>query len=232
MKKIILVVLMVIMVATPCLAHELETDGIFSIEGTVWRATYIFPLIDWMHIDDIGFYGGSVYWGDPKVWQQLPNSFYVNALVVSFSTAIMGDSANFIISTCVMQPLGIGVITNIGYDSLQGFMLFQIGILHKINDDWALPAQIIDISPYQGKPGTTLTNVTIKAIRTTFQDNPPVEIRFDPPNGLTVSNINVINDTEIVFDLKIAVDAPAGYRNVIVTYDNGNKGANIDFLVL
>lgn len=142
MKRIILVVLMVIMVATPCFAQELEPEGIFSIEGTVWRATYIFPLIDWMHFDDIGFYGGSVYWRDPKVWVQWPNSFYVNALVASFSTA--RDPYGFIISTCVMQPLGIGVITNIGYDSLQPF-LFQIGILHKINDDWAPLANIIDI---------------------------------------------------------------------------------------
>ncbi len=146
MKKSILVVIMVVMVYAPCLAQGVEPEGIFSIEGTVWRATYIFPLIDWMHIDDIGFYGGSVYWNDPKVWEQWPNSFYVNALVASFSTAIMGDSDGFIISTCVMQPLGISVITNIGYGSLPPFLFFQIGILHKINDDWAPPANIIDIS--------------------------------------------------------------------------------------
>jgi len=36
MKKTILVVLMVILVATPCFAQEVETDGFFSIEGTTW----------------------------------------------------------------------------------------------------------------------------------------------------------------------------------------------------
>ena len=148
MKKSILVVLMVVMVYAPCLAQEVETDGIFSIEGTQWEAIYIFPLIYWMNTDHIGFYGGRVYWEDPKFWEQLPNSFYVNALVASFSTAIMGDSEYFIVSTCVMQPLGIGVITNIGYSSLRGFLFFQIGILHKINDDWSQPGLTPEVLLY------------------------------------------------------------------------------------
>ena len=36
MKKTILVVLMAVMLTTPCLAQEIETDGIFSLEGTRW----------------------------------------------------------------------------------------------------------------------------------------------------------------------------------------------------
>ena len=37
MKKTILAVLMVLVIATPCFAEEVEPDGLFSIEGTRWR---------------------------------------------------------------------------------------------------------------------------------------------------------------------------------------------------
>ena len=37
MKKITLVVLLLVMIATPCLAQGVETDGLFSIEGTKWE---------------------------------------------------------------------------------------------------------------------------------------------------------------------------------------------------
>ena len=41
MKRKILVVLMAVMVATPCLAQEVEPDGLFSIEGTAWQVCRI-----------------------------------------------------------------------------------------------------------------------------------------------------------------------------------------------
>jgi hypothetical protein len=37
MKKTILAVLMAVLIATPCFAQEIETDGLFSIMGTEWR---------------------------------------------------------------------------------------------------------------------------------------------------------------------------------------------------
>ena len=37
MKKTILGILMVVMVATPCFAQEVEPDGLFSLDGTLWR---------------------------------------------------------------------------------------------------------------------------------------------------------------------------------------------------
>ena len=53
MKKIILVVLMIVMITTPCLAQEIEPNGIFSIEGTEWR----------IRSGDIrlGFHQGEIY---------------------------------------------------------------------------------------------------------------------------------------------------------------------------
>jgi hypothetical protein len=36
MKKIILAVLMVLIIITPCLAENVKPDGMYSIEGTLW----------------------------------------------------------------------------------------------------------------------------------------------------------------------------------------------------
>ena len=138
MKKPILVVLISAMIATPCFAQEVETDGIFSIEGTQWRALYIFPPYPLLTTNDIGFYGGRVYWNSPRGWNQIPDSFYVNALVASFSIAISSGNG-FFISTCVMQPAGIGLITNIGVGDLFPFLLVQVGILTKVDDPWTPP---------------------------------------------------------------------------------------------
>jgi len=79
------------------------------------------------------------------------------------------------------------------------------------------------ISPSEGTQETTLTDVTITGINTTFQDDPPVDIVFLPDDGLTISNISTISNTKVEFDLQIAVDAPTTSRTVTVTYDNNTK---------
>ena len=78
------------------------------------------------------------------------------------------------------------------------------------------------ISPNEGKQESTLTGVTITGKNTKFQDKPPVEVSFTPDDGLTVSSISTISNTEIEFDLTIAVDAPTTFRGVTVTYDGGS----------
>ena len=68
MKRTILAVLMVVMVSTPCLAQEIETDGLFSIEGTLWDVCDITIQLS-LSIDQpfnvecyrMGFYQGTVY---------------------------------------------------------------------------------------------------------------------------------------------------------------------------
>ncbi|MBW1839218.1 MAG: hypothetical protein JRI49_04715, partial [Deltaproteobacteria bacterium] len=45
------------------------------------------------------------------------------------------------------------------------------------------------INPDEGQQESTLTDVTITGRNTTFQDDPPVSIQFNPSDGLTVSNI-------------------------------------------
>ena len=73
----------------------------------------------------------------------------------------------------------------------------------------------MSISPNQGEQGTTLTDVTIMTEDTYFEDYGSKIIIF-PTAGLAISNVNVISNTELEFDLEIAVDAPVGRRDVYV----------------
>jgi len=79
------------------------------------------------------------------------------------------------------------------------------------------------ITPNEGQQETTLTDVEITGVNTTFQDDPPVTIAFIPDDGLTISNISTTSNTKIEFDLTIDVDAPTESRSITVTYDNGNQ---------
>ena len=71
MKRTILVVLMSVVIVTPCFAQEIEPDGLFSIEGTRWgycwlelgmncRRVLCLPYVGgWC--DDMAFYQGTGY---------------------------------------------------------------------------------------------------------------------------------------------------------------------------
>ena len=86
------------------------------------------------------------------------------------------------------------------------------------------------ISPGEGKQESTLTDVTITGVNTTFQDDGVDNIGFSPPEGVTVSNISTISNTKIEFDLTIADNAPIEVKSVIVTYDNSSiiiSGINV-----
>ena len=102
------------------------------------------------------------------------------------------------------------------------FLMFKIGFMFRVEDNWIPEETILGISPEYGLQGATLT-CFLSSSFTTFEQNPPVEIRFDPPDGLTVSNVDVVSDDGIYFDLAISVDAPVGTKRVIVIYDDGNK---------
>ena len=72
MKRTILVVLIAVMIATPCFAQEIEPDGLFSLDGTLWKffrpeiqfgTTYGQPYFYiGVNSGEVGFYQGSVYW--------------------------------------------------------------------------------------------------------------------------------------------------------------------------
>jgi len=76
MKKTILVVLMVVMIATPCFAQGVETDGLFSIVGTEWRCI-----------------GVAVYFGFP-FWDVLDYTVYFTERSVESSSRTIGILQN------------------------------------------------------------------------------------------------------------------------------------------
>jgi hypothetical protein len=233
MKKTILIVFMVVTIATPCFAQEVEPEGIFTIGGTQWKilpGLRILPLPwIWTRGTDIGFWDGKVY-------EQSTNpkeSFYVDMLAASIFMYVGGGGPFKVIAFGIMQPAGIGMMMECWivyppYSFTGIFPSYSLGImpLIKTDDNWLPPDFFHSISPNRGYQGATLKDaydVHLYASNTFFQDNPFVEISFDPPDGLTVSNIDVITNTEIEFDLEIAIDAPIGFRDVIVTYAYGNR---------
>jgi len=58
---------------------------------------------------------------------------------------------------------------------------------------------------------------TVTCLNTTFLDG-NVDVTFSPDDGLEIENISVQSDTEVQFNLVIAVDAPIGSKSVTVTY--------------
>lgn len=219
------------MILTPCLAQEVETDGILSIEGTRWQGCPMLMILPSPHIEcdesadsGIGFYQGRVYDSMVGGFNRAMRSFYVEMLGVStyFANTIAPPTVTIWETGFMFPAVGLGIGVTFGSTHLI-IPIFSISILNKAEDNWIPPEYIFMISPFQGEQGTTLTDVTIWSANTTFQDNSPVEVIFDPPDGLTVSNINVKNNTNIGFDLEIAVDAPVGTKRVIVIYDDGKK---------
>jgi hypothetical protein len=94
---------------------------------------------------------------------------------------------------------------------------------------YSIPPEFGAINPDQGEQESTLS-VEIACINTTFRDDGFSEILFSPNDGLTVSNVVVLSNTEIEFELEIAADAPVGIKTVTVIWDNGTQfvtGANV-----
>ena len=56
MKKTIVAVLMVVMLATTCFAQQVEPDGIFTLEGTLWLRLGREETNSYM-----GFHGEEIY---------------------------------------------------------------------------------------------------------------------------------------------------------------------------
>ena len=151
MKKAILIVLMVVMVATPCLA-EVEPEGIFSIEGTLWRVCGIVfatvpPFIGGSCDLIIGFYQGTVYSCDEYGGRchPYPDYAYIDLLLVSIVYNIFFGKSGVGYDLHILQPSGFGVFASFGcfsgsdYPYHPPFCAFATGIMFKINDNWTPP---------------------------------------------------------------------------------------------
>ena len=136
MKRTIIVLLVALMVATPCLAQEIEPDGLFSIDGTKWQALpiglQIFPLPGIWETDglEFGFYGGEGYI-DMLVFS-IFNTGY------SLSTCLTGGGSTSYFG--ILQPIGIGIVVELYVSSSPGVpAMLNIGFLIKISNDWEPP---------------------------------------------------------------------------------------------
>jgi hypothetical protein len=229
MKRLILAVCITVTLSVPCLAQEVETEGTFSLEGTLWRMHEISivtfpPFLDYS-IESIGFHQGVAYVCDEYYGCHPRNNFTViESPLGAIGMAVNPFLLSVLMETHIYLPNGSGFMSAFagGIRCVVPFLMFKIGYMFKVEDNWIPEETILDISPEYGLKGATVS-CYISSSCTTFEKNPPVEIRFEPPDGLTVSNIDVVSDDGIYFDVAISVDAPAGTRRVIVLYDDGNK---------
>jgi hypothetical protein len=214
MNKIILVVLMAVMIASPCFAQEVEPEGIFSIEGTKWQALPIglqmFPL-PWIWVTDnleFGFYRGEIFTGQHD--SAMYYSFYIDMLACSIFKGVyrLPLAGGDIWYYGIVQPIGIGMVavSETCYYCPIPAILIRVGILIKTEDDWAPPV-LISISPNRGEQGTKLTDVTIMSAYTNFESGVDDIIFVPDLESIDISNIRTISNTEIKFDLNIQSDA-------------------------
>ena len=146
MKRTILVALIAVMVATPCLAQEIEPDGMFSIEGTLWRFGPIINctispllLLPFFAIEEhtytMVFHQGKVYWCNETECRNDNNYTYINTPVLS--VAYYNSQRLQQLDLMVMQPTGFGLVT--GYRRTKGGYALElyIGIMFKVDNDWS-----------------------------------------------------------------------------------------------
>ena len=145
MKRTVLVVLMVLLVATPCLAQEVD-----SIEGTIWEVLpiglRIFPTPGiWIPGDlEFGFYDGKVY----QNLSPIENSSYEDRLgFIVFSTANSPVSTQAIGDVIeplyfgILQPTGMGIVFMGDISLFPPGLFIKMGLLVKNPDKFFIPGQ-------------------------------------------------------------------------------------------
>ena len=149
MNKTVLIVLMALMIATPCLAQELEPDGIFSLHGTLWKPCVIgltttppFVLIGCL--ETIGFYQDTVYPCTEREGCNPDSDYtYIDSFLVSIVYKSKFEVGNVALELYILHPSGFGVYMLSGFNSGDAFglptCLSAIGIAFKVDDDWKPP---------------------------------------------------------------------------------------------
>jgi len=155
MKKAFLLVLMAVMISTPCLA-EVETAGLFSLDGTLWgvraiechKDTREFPSYYVDNESTVGFYQGNIYgyfFTKRGFFQTQERSYYdlFFTSIAIYSYEYYLDWASFL---AIIQPtIGFGVFKwidgtcAVGWGGTACSKDSEIGIMYKINDNWTPP---------------------------------------------------------------------------------------------
>jgi hypothetical protein len=143
MKKTILIVLMVPLIITPCFAQEVETDGLFSLNRTLW----LLVAFGGGNQINYGFYEGDVYireLGYPAVniCSLLENSSYLDLLAVSFFKIDYSSSGA---QYGIMYPLGIGMMLSI-YKPEDAPPRVNTYMLIKGDNNWTPPPECENIN--------------------------------------------------------------------------------------
>jgi hypothetical protein len=148
-KKTILVILIAVLTATPCLAQEIEPEGMFSLHGTVWEfqadeiwdypPTGAAPMCPLYPL--YAFYKGKVYMKDCRdIWFEVESLFYLDLIGVSVMIPRFSFSPfTFCSSIRMFFPNGNGM----GYY----YEVFLLGVssalyiytLEKVEDNWTPP---------------------------------------------------------------------------------------------
>jgi hypothetical protein len=147
MKKIILVVLMVLLVSTPCFAQEVEPEGIISVEGTNWQTILVWTILPIPHFvpagTSIGFSGGVVY--PCHCIGNVTNSVYYDMMVASFFmynaiSTTPGSLSDSEVGFGILQPaLGLGFMTAV--QPLIPIPIVIMALLIKTDDNWTPPSE-------------------------------------------------------------------------------------------
>ena len=135
MKRTLLVVLMVVMITTPCFALEVETDGIFSLDGTLWRITGQIGRQGYYY----GFNQGNVYYLEGSECWKEEVGFYVDSLLTSifmtYSSRELDGKTYVDVKYGNMLPIGIGFTTGIS-KSEDGDPRINRNVLIKWDYNW------------------------------------------------------------------------------------------------
>ena len=145
MKKTFLVVLMVVIIATPCFAQEIEPDGLFTIGDTKWLAINPFYPIN---LSYFGFHNGQVYLTDENddgcAGMCCGSCFYTDLMfAIFFNTNPCGAIISGIIS-----PLGFGIVSGLagGSGHGTGYFRFFFPPIVKVDNNWTPPPECININ--------------------------------------------------------------------------------------
>ena len=147
MRKTILAVFVVVILTTPCLAQEIEPDGIFSLDGTLWKYSYREVVVDILpspssyyivrHGGKIWFYEGNVYKFHSK--GLYVTGTYIDTPVLGISYEIKKEAEWMSFYLYVMQPTtGVGLIIRFSYvdTSYMTQLVLGLGTMIKIDNNW------------------------------------------------------------------------------------------------
>ena len=134
---------MVIMVFTPCFAQEIESEGIFSIEGAYWRSI---AIVDGMVISvgKYGFYDGKIYLcldilGCYNLALFCPACSYTDFSLLTFVSVAVTDLpvGDFTFKGYLFPLLGLGV--GFGHYYIGSYRFGIVITFTKISNNWIPP---------------------------------------------------------------------------------------------